>query len=475
MNKRFKKHSPPKKKIPAADEAYNQGLRYHKAGKSADATTLFNRAIELDPEHPHAWNGLGVAFRAGGTFAAAVACYRRHLENHPKDATVLTNLGNALKDLDRLDEAIDAHQAAIASSKEPAYMFNLGITQKQAGDLVGALASVDAACEAAPEYPEYQWERALILLALGRFEEGWPAYEWRWRLPHHPPHPMKVPQWTGEDFSGKTLLVHPEQGFGDSILASRFLPLVKARGGFVVMECKPEIMGLFSSLEGVDRQVPRGGSPPADVDLQCPVMSLMGIFGAIPDQLPPPPRLYASAGAHQRWRPLFRPDRSRFKVGFIWSGRPTFQSNRNRSTSLENFLGLAEVANVRLYSLQMGEQREELARLGLGSLVPDLGDRITSFSETAAILEHLDLVIMTDSATAHLTGALGRPVWNLLNFVPYWLYGQEGETTPWYPSMRLFRQTGRGDWPGVFSRVKEALAQAVQQNRQGKWPPPTVF
>jgi len=288
---------------------------------------------------------------------------------------------------------------------------------------------------------------------------------WRTKTRAYP-----FPQWQGEPFEGRTLLVHPEQGFGDAIIACRFLPQVKARGGTVVLECKPELRRLLSELEGVDRIVPPG-KPPEGVDLHCPVMSLAGLFDTTMDTLPPTPNLHIPEEARNRFRPVFARHADRFKVGIIWSGSVTFKGNRDRATGLDRFLPLAEVPGVQLYSLQKGPPEVELRESGLaGTLVIDIGGRVGDFADTAAAVEQLDVVVMTDSATAHLAGSLGRPVWNLLNFVPYWMYGLEGENTPWYPSMRLFRQRWSGDWDGVFDRARAALADAVAAKREGRWP-----
>lgn len=448
---------------------FEQALAHQRAGRHAEAIALYTRLLAVPPGYAPAWNNLGSALRASGRIAAAVACYKRALEIDP-DCSATGNLGNALKDVGRIDEALVAHRLAVAASPDDAATrHNHGIALKQAGDLEAALVEFEEALRLSPDAPRPAWDRALMLLQQGRFSEGWLAYECRFRLKDSPPRPHPSPRWTGESFEGRTLLVYPEQGFGDCIFASRFLPLVKQRGGTVVVECQSALRRLFSRLEGVDRLVAPGEAVAAD--LHSPMMSLPGIVDASPDTSPPP-RLHVPAETRERFGTLIAPYRGRFTVGIVWSGSVSFKDNRNRSTSLGRFLRLAETPGVQLFSLQKGPPRTEIGEFGgAGTLIVDLAGIVGDFADTAAIVEQLDLVIMTDSAVAHLAGSLGKPIWNVLNLAPYWLYRMEGADTPWYPTMRLFRQRRFGDWDGVFAEVERALAQAVAAKHAGRWPP----
>ncbi|MEE9162270.1 MAG: hypothetical protein V3U35_04790, partial [Candidatus Neomarinimicrobiota bacterium] len=205
-------------------------------------------------------------------------------------------------------------------------------------------------------------------------------------------------------------------------------------------------------------------------DLHCPQLSVLGLLGIRDDNLPPPPRLHIPAESRRRFHPVFRRAGNRFKVGIIWSGSLTFKGSRLRSTTIEQFLKLSEVPGVQIYSLQKGPLEQELETSGAFPVVVELGSHLRDFADTAAVVDELDLVIMTDTAVSHLAGSLGKPVWNLLNFVPYWLYRMSGGTTPWYPSMRLYRQPRPGDWDTVFQQVVDALAEAVQAKKDGRWP-----
>lgn len=416
------------------------------------------------------WNNYGIALRQQTKYLAAVACYRRAIEFEPNDPVYHGNLGNVLKDLGRFPEALAAHEVAVGLRPTDAGSHhNYGVALRETALMEEALAEFETACRLDPENPIFEFDRALALLYLGRFSGGWSAFEWRWKVGEITKPDLKVREWKGEDFQGKTLLVYPEQGYGDSILASRFLPLVKRRGGAVCLMCKPPLQRLFKDLEGVDRLVT---DTRADIrfDLQCAMLSLPGIFKTTFENVPSPARLHIPEESRNKARSLVSPTDDRFKVGIVWSGSVTFKNNASRTTTLDRFLQLAGIPGIRFYSLQKGPLESELRETGANAVIPDIGGRVEDFADTAAVIERLDLVIMTDSAVAHLTGSLGRPVWNLLSFVPYWLYLLEGEQTPWYPSMKLVRQPRFGDWDSVFARVETELVAAIQAKRSCKWP-----
>ena len=442
---------------------WEQAVALHRAGKKAEAAAIYTKAIEAGAkEAGSAWNNLAVLRREQGKFPAALACARRAVEISPDDPNALNNLGNILKDLARHDDAIATFETALKRAPDrPGLDHNHGIALREAGRHAESLAAFDVSLKLKPDDAKVQWDRALALLMLERFEEGWNAYESRWHIGEikdaYPPEK----RWRGEGFIGKTLLVHPEQGFGDSILAARCLPLAKARGGRVVLGVKPPLKRLFAGFAGVDQLVTPGER--VAYDLHIPVMSLFGIFGTTHDTVPPPPRLALPPEATAKFRPLIERAGKRLKVGFVWSGSTTFKGNARRATALERFLALADVPGVALFSLQKGPLEKELAQAAAEPAVTDIGGKVEDFADTAAVIEMLDLVIQTDSATAHLAGALGKPIWNLLPAVPYWLYRRSGDTTPWYPSMRLFRQPAVGDWDGVFDQVRAELAKLAEQ------------
>ena len=458
------------------DQLFQRAAALHRQGKIDLAIVAYRKILQMAPRHAGVWGNLGVALRTKGEFQAAVIAYKRALEIVPGDAGITGNLGNALKDMDRLGEALEAHRhAAEAQPHDFNIRYNYGIALREAAFYERSLVELEAAIALKPEEAHPQWDRAIALLHLGRFREGWEAYETRWRTGDLPQRPDSVPRWRGESFEGKNLLIFAEQGFGDSILTSRFVPLVKARAGEgqgagkVILECKAPLQDLFSGIEGIDRMI-EPGEADGDYDLEVPIMSLPGIFEASDENLPPLTRLHIPDYAKQKARALLRQD-ERFKVGIVWSGSVTFKGNLKRAVGVERFLPFAEVPGVDLYSLQKGPRSQDLETAGGGgAVVTAVGEQLDSFAETAAVIESLDLVIMTDSSVAHLAGSLGRPIWNLLNKATYWLYRGDGETTPWYPSMKLYRQEEAGAWEPVFDRVRQDLAQAAAAKRAGKWP-----
>lgn len=458
------------------DQLFQRAAALQRQGKIDLAIVAYRKILQMAPNHAGVWGNLGVALRTKGDFQAAVVAYKRALEIVPGDPGITGNLGNALKDMDRLEEALEAHEAAAAAQPDDFNIrYNYGIALREAALYERSLVELEAAIALKPGAAHPQWDRAIALLHLGWFAEGWDAYETRWSTGDLPQRPAEVPRWRGERFEGKKLLIFAEQGFGDSILTSRFIPLVKARAGEgagagqVILECKTPLQDLFSDIEGIDRMV-EPGEAAGEYDLEVPIMSLPGIFEASDTRLPPPPRLHIPDYAHQKAQLLLRRN-GRFKVGIVWSGSVTFKGNRKRAVGVERFLPFAEVPGVELYSLQKGPRSEDLEIASAGAVVTAIGEQLDSFAETAAVIEALDLVIMTDSSVAHLAGSLGSPIWNLLNKATYWLYRGDGETTPWYPSMKLYRQRTAGDWDPEFSRVRADLSLAVAAKRAGNWPP----
>ncbi len=299
------------------------------------------------------------------------------------------------------------------------------------------------------------------MLLLGRFEAAWPGWEDRFRAGAVPDRGLTRPRWRGEPLQGRTLLIHAEQGLGDTIQFCRY-PF--PTDGPVVFEVQPRIARLLGGLPGAARIVPVG-DPLPQFDLECPLMSLPAIRGTTEATIPSDvPYLSAEADAVARWRA--RLGEHGFRVGIAWQGNPSRREDTGRSIRLEHFLPLAAVPGVRLLSLQKDTGADQLAP---GMPVETLGDDFDQgrdgFIDTAAVMMNLDLVITSDTAIPHLAGALGRPVWVALRAVPDWRFMLERPDSPWYPTMRLFRQTTRDDWASVFAAIKDALAALVE--RQG--------
>ncbi len=433
------------------------------SGNVAGTPPLAEALVAARPDDARAWTMLGVSLRATGHPAAAVPAYRRALALSPEAGGVLSNLGNALKDLGRLDEAVAAHYRAVqVDARNPTTWQNLGVALRERGDLKDALAAFQHVLNLAPDHVTAHTDRAQIHLMLGDFAEGWAEFEWRWKLPELKPPAYRQPRWTGADMPEATILLWPEQGFGDTILGARYAPLVKERVGQVILGCRPELKKLFETIPGVDKAMAVGEKLP-EFDVHCPLLSLPGLFNTDLETIPPPTEFLVEEERRARLAPVFAPYGDKLKVGIVWSGSITFKSNHTRSASLDRFLSFAEVPGVQLFSLQKGPRAPDLDQLRARSFIVDLAPHLGDFADTTAALDELDLVIMTDSSVAHLAGSRGRPIWNLLAYVPYWLYLRERDDTPWYPSMRLFRQPKPGDWDSVFRDAKTALSDLATE------------
>ena len=432
----------------------------------AEAVALAEEAVRQRPTAADPWNALGVALRVAGDPRAAMGCHRRALDLSPGSVAALVNMANAAIELDRTDEAVALLRAVVALRPTAKHHADLGHVLHDAGLWADAVASFDAALRLEPENARARCERAQVLLRLDRHAEGWPEFEWRWRLPDMPPMPRyETPQWDGRKIDG-AVIVWPEQGFGDAILSVRFLPALRARVGGFVLGAKPELLRLFAGLEGADAVVPLGTKQPRHA-AHAPLLSLPAMTMRGPADLPPPAKLNVPQESRARLAPLIAAAGGDLKVGIVWSGSVTFKANAQRATPLDPFLTFAEIPGVRLFSLQKGPRAAELATSGARSFVVDLGRHCRDFADTAAAIEMLDLVIMTDSSVAHLAGSLGKPIWNLLPFAAYWLYGTAEDRTAWYPSMRLFRQQTPGAWAPVFEAARRALAEFPRHPTRG--------
>lgn len=426
--------------------------------------------VRANPRDGAAWSTLGVVLRRMGQTEEALLCYHRGLEHDPANAGIWSNLGNLLTELGRHAEADDAHARALRLMGDNGQLlFNALISKRKATAFHEALTLMDKALAAEPQSAQLRWERALTLLQVGEYEQGFKDYEYRRGIATYRTRPTPGTPWDGSVLEGKRIFLSTEQGFGDTLMAARYVPLVKARGGRILFECHPELRRVLGGLP-VDEFVPAGHAFP-DFDVQASQMSLPYLCGTRFDSVPPPVKLHIPPDARAKAARVLGPAEPRIlRVGIIWSGRVTFADNARRASNLKNFLQFGSVPGVRLYSLQKGPPEDQLDQLGSRMLVTPLGPHIEDFADTAALLEQLDLLIMTDSSTAHLAGSLGTPVWNLVQFMPYWVYGDRGGRTPWYPSMRLFRQKDDQDWAPVFAEAMEALRDLAYSRRQSAKP-----
>ncbi|HBK08989.1 MAG TPA: glycosyltransferase [Acetobacteraceae bacterium] len=426
-------------------------------GAIAEAEATVRAVLAVFPASVEAWNMLGIILRADGKAHEALSCYRHALSEDVRHAGAWTNLGNAWKDIGHVETAIRCHQRAIGERPDSADIYhNLGIALMAANRFEEAIVAYSRGLLIDPGLSQVRWDRALALLSAGRWAEGWADYNARIGGLGLPPRSLPGKSWNGQKALGETLFVATEQGFGDALWSWRYLRQARARVGRLILECRPALLPLARAHGLADEIVGQGEVIP-DAGLHCYQCSLPGIFTADPGSIPPAPYLSASAERIARIAPALADGEGKLRVGIVWSGSPTFQSNAERSAPLDRFIESFAMPGVALYSLQMGPQRQDLATLR-GAPVTDLAPYLRDFTDTAAAVSVLDLVIMTDSAVAHLCGALGRPVWVLLPYSAYWMWGN-GKTSPWYDSVRLFRPAVRGDWTGVFDATGAALSE----------------
>ena len=442
-----------------AEAHYNIGLAMRDEGRTEDAAARFRRAVESDPAFANAHLALGLALQDQDRLDEAAACYRRAIEIDAGDVEALANLGNVLRAQGRLDEAVAVYERALAGAPERTEIHsNLGVALQERGELEAALASYDRALGLDPDDAEAHRNRAQALLLAGRFAEGWEEYEWRWKTRHFAAQMRQFsePRWDGSDLGGKRILIHAEQGYGDTIQFVRYAAMVAARGGRLVLECPAPLAGLMASAAGVEDVVPGSATlPPFDV--QAPLLGLPRLFRTTEATIPGDvPYLAPDAATVERWRATVGSS-GRLRVGIVWQGNPRHRGDRLRSPGLKSVRPLFDNPGVDFYSLQKDDGARQLAEEDLAGAVRDLGGGFADFTDTAAALFNLDLVITCDTAVAHLAGALAKPIWLLLPLAAEWRWLTTRDDSPWYPTARLFRQRRLGDWDEVMARVGAAL------------------
>ncbi len=419
-------------------------------GRHDVARALFGRAAGLDEADRVLRNNLGNAQEHCGDLAAALATHRRNLAEDPAFPEGWSSLGNVLKANGRLDGAIAAYRRSVAAAPDyVAGLGNLGAALHQATRDDEAIAVTRRAL-ALLDDPDLHHNLSHALLSTGRLAEGWHEYDWRRQTAQHAPTWPRLAgrRWTGEGGQGGTLLIHAEQGLGDMLQFCRYVPLAAARGWRVVVEVQAPLVPLLRRLDGAAVVVARGDAlPPCDA--YCPMMSLPGIFGTTLETIPAAvPYLAAEPDKVAAWRPRLA---GQIRVGLAWAGNPQLAADSRRSLAPDLLAPLLDLAGITFFSLQ----KDRPAPPGVVDLMAGVAD----FGDTAALVANLDLVIAVDSAVAHLAGAMGRPVWLLNRFDAEWRWLRDRDDSPWYPTLRQFRQAAPGDWPGVIARVRAELAR----------------
>ena len=434
----------------------NIGLILRERGDTEEAIDHLERAVRAAPPFPPAYSNLCAAYAEAGRVAEAVAAGRRAVACLPDDANAHYNLANALATSEDLEAAVESYREAVRIAPEfcDAWI-NLGVAYLSCDEPAAALEALDCARRLDKESADANWNRSLALLKLGRLAEGWPGYDHRWdAIPWLDRREFSVPQWRGETLEGQVVLIHAEQGYGDTIQFARYLPEVAQRGGRVRLACQPALKRLLASLPAVER-VTGYGEPAGAFDFHLPIMSLPEAIGleepaAAAETIP-----YLSVPSGELQVPT---ENSLPKIGLVWRGSRINLKGMFRSCPLDELVPLLKMSEVRYFALQADVEEEErplLAQFG----VIDLSSDISDFADSASLTSAMDLVITVDTAQAHLAGALGKPVWTLLARGADWRWFVDRNDSPWYPTMRLFRQDARGKWSGPVERIIAALPQ----------------
>lgn len=433
----------------------NLGMAHAELGRLDEALKWYDAALRIEPDFATAHYNRGNALRIRKQFPLALAGYEAALKCDPNFAEAWTNRGLMLMRLGRAAEAVTSYRRALAFRPNASDVHNnLGLALQVLGFVENAVSHFDESIRLNDDNPNAHTNRAQAWLLRGDFRRGWPEYEWRWRLSSHQLPPRDLPRWNGSPFAGRSLLLRHEQGLGDTIQFVRFVPQLKKLGGRVVLECPARLHPLMKSCAGLDGLIDPATAE-TGCDLQIPMLSVPGLlnvgFRSIPNDVP---YLKAEQERVTKWRRELPKKGTRIGIG--WQGNPDFPEDVYRSIPLAAFAPLAELPDVHLVNLQMGHGLEQLAsfpkRSSIIELDPDR-DADGAFLDTAAIMMSLDLIITSDTALAHLTGALGRPLWLPLANTPEWRWLRDRDDSPWYPTARLFRQATPGEWRSVFEMM----------------------
>jgi tetratricopeptide (TPR) repeat protein len=440
---------------------YNLGTLLQKSQQLEEAAVAYREAIRLRPDYALAHNNLGNVYRDLGRIDEAAACYERALQIDPANPSVESNLGSLWHQKGELDRATACYDRAMRANPDSAEALNnLGTVLEELGRDAEAVACFDRSAALAPHLAESRHNRALLHLRQRRFELGWADFGAWLQCTKYEPRPFDVPLWNGEPMPNGTLLVYAEQGFGDTLQFVRFLEPLRSQVKSVVVEVQPALLPLlrasgFENVFGAGEQL-----PPYDAHL--PLTQLPAVLKVTEEQLAEGvPYLTAVPALLEQWQSRLA-DVPEFKVGIVWQGNPKYSGDARRSIPLTEYAPLADVPGVRLFSLQKGFGAEQLPplaqQLKIEDLAAELDGATGTFMDTVAVMRCLDLVVTSDTAIAHVAGALGVPTWLALSNHPDWRWFKEIDYSPWYPSMRLFRQRQQGDWAGVFARIAEQLS-----------------
>ena len=453
--------------MPTADSVLQQAWQMHQQGKVQQAEAIYREVVRQVPNHPAAWCYLGIALHDLKQYREAIEAYEKALKLQPEFPIALNNMGNSLRYDYRAEEADECFRKAI--KLKPDYVNahkNRGTLHVWNGNLDLAFRCYQQAMRLEPQDAELHRNLGVLNLLRGYFEEGWREYRWRWICPEglRPKHPKPV--WEGQNLQGKKLLLYAEQGLGDTFHFLRFAKIAKEMGAFTIVHGPASLTALLAHQPGIDAWIPQSVSVDQEFDYHCSLIDMADVLKVdlsnIPSQVP---YIHAPSYLVDYWKDWFaKQPTGKKRIGLVWQGNKDHQADLFRSYPLSYYEPLADLPDVQLFCLQFGYGQDQVknwkGRIPLTMLPSNIDQSSGAFMDTAAILQHLDLIITSDTSMAHLSGALGRPTWTLLSLVPDWRWLLERSDSPWYPTMKLFRQKTQGDWTGVVGEVCDALSSA---------------
>ncbi len=440
-----------------------RALDLHTAGKPGEAQPLYAQYLMLNPGDAPMWSNLGAMMRKEGRHDIALHCQRRAHALTPAARAVRSNLANILADTGGTQEALDLRLDLLRDEPDDEPLKSMiGKSLRALRRAPEACAFLEKAWDRAPDHTEHGIQLALSQLAGGDYARGFATYDVRWQTDELTPRNLRQPKWDmHSSLEGRRIMVLPEQGFGDGITFARFLPILREFGADRVMfATEKPVQRIYEGLPGADwtgTELPPGEA----FDVWINIMDLPTLHFARHGHVPPPTAIAVPDDSRTRARAILAPHRERFTVGVVWTGSLTYRGNAFRSFSHRELLALADIPDLQMVSLYKGPAIDAFRADGTAFVILDEGSTERDFADCAAMMQELDLVITSDTATAHLAGSLGVPVWTLLHWDAFWLWQLEEETTPWYPSMHLIRQRVPQDWREVFARVRTRLEGTV--------------
>jgi len=445
-------------------EAYSRrGVVLRDLGRLDDALASCDRAIALKPDYANAHVNRGVVLYGMHRLDEALTSYDNAIATKPDYVIAHINRGVVLQDRNRTDDALQSYDRAIALTPDnPVAHLNRGVVLQDLNRLDEALTSYDRAIALKPELPQPYWNKSMLKLSMADYLEGWELFEWRWKLAPDALNKFTKPFWSGaQSLAGKTLLIHSDQGLGDSIQSCRYASMAKSLDAEVILTVQRPLIPLLSTLKG-NFSIVDQNAPLPDHDFHCPIMSLPYAFRTTVQTIPASiPYLFVDEQKQKLWHNrLGDKDKTKPRIGLVWSGGTAHRNDKNRSISLETFRSILQLP-IEFHSLQKEVRPKDLEELKKYKQVQQHQDSLMDFADTAALIGEMDLIISVDTSDAHLAGALGQKIWILLPFAADYRWMLDRSDSPWYPTAKLFRQREIGDWPSVILEVENQLHEMI--------------